>query len=86
MGDKQCSHEHLENLSGSRLGSKSTVKNLKGCTANISEDQTQPRFVNTSLITRIISALLHSRKYFLVSDSTIGGIVNLPLFSTLINA
>ena len=55
VGDKQCSHEHLENLSGSRLGSKSTVKNLKGCTANISEDQTQPRFVNTSLITRIIS-------------------------------
>lgn len=55
LGDKQCSHEHLENLSGSRLGSKSTVKNLKGCTVNISEDQKQPRFVNTSLITRIIS-------------------------------
>lgn len=55
LGDKQCSHEHLENLSGSKLGSKSTVKNLKGCTVNIAEDQEQPRYVNTSLITRIIS-------------------------------
>lgn len=55
LGDKQCSHEHLENLSGNKLGSKSTVKNLDGCTVNISEDQKQPKFVNTSLITRIIS-------------------------------
>ena len=45
----------LENLSGTRLGGKSTIKALKGCTANISEDQEQPRYVNTSLITRIIS-------------------------------
>ncbi len=55
LGDEQCSHEHLENLSGSKLGSKSTVKNLEGCTVNIAEDQKQPKFVNTSLITRIIS-------------------------------
>jgi len=55
LGDEQCSHEHLENLSGSKLGSKSTVKNLEGCTVNISEDQKQPKFVNTSLITRIVS-------------------------------
>lgn len=55
LGDEQCSHEHLENLSGSKLGAKTTVKNLEGCTVCISEDQKQPKFVNTSLITRIIS-------------------------------
>ena len=55
LGTEQCSHEHLENLSGNKLGSKSTVKKLEGCTVNIAEDQKQPKFVNTSLITRIIS-------------------------------
>lgn len=55
LGDKQCSNEHLEQLSGSRLGSKSTIKALMGCTVNIAEDQEQPRYVNTSLLTRIIS-------------------------------
>lgn len=55
LGEKQCSHEHLEQLSGSRLGSKSTIKALMGCTVNIAEDQEQPRYVNTSLLTRIIS-------------------------------
>lgn len=55
LGEKQCSHEHLEQLSGSKLGSKSTIKALMGCTVNIAEDQEQPRYVNTSLLTRIIS-------------------------------
>ena len=52
---KQCSHERLEQLSGSRLGSKSTIKALMGCTANIVPDQGQPRYVNTSLIKSIIA-------------------------------
>lgn len=51
----QCSHEHLEKLSGSKAGSKTTVGALKGCTVNISEDQKQPKYINTSLITRLIS-------------------------------
>lgn len=55
LGDDQCSHEHLEDLSGNKLGSKSTVKKLEGCTVNIAEDQKQPKFINTSIITRIIS-------------------------------
>lgn len=54
-GEEHCSHEHLEQLSGSKAGGKSTIKALKGCTVNIAEDQKQPRYVNTSLITRIIS-------------------------------
>ncbi len=52
---KQCSHERLEQLSGSRLGSKSTIKTLMGCTANVVPDQGQPRYVNTSLIKSIIA-------------------------------
>lgn len=55
LGDNQCSHEHLEDLSGNKLGSKSTVKKLEGCTVNIAEDQKQAKFINTSIITRIIS-------------------------------
>ena len=55
VGEEQCSHEHLEQLSGSKAGSKSTIKALKGCTVNIADDQKQLRYVNTSLITRIIS-------------------------------
>lgn len=51
----QCSHEHLENLSGSKAGSKTTVGYLKGCTVNIAEDQKQPKYINNSLITRLIS-------------------------------
>ena len=51
----QCSHEHLEKLSGSKAGSKSTVGALKGCTVNIAEDQKQPKYINNSLITRLIS-------------------------------
>lgn len=51
----KCSHEHLEKLSGSKAGSKSTVGVLKGCTCNISEDQKQPKYINNSLITRLIS-------------------------------
>ena len=55
LGQDQCSHEHLEHLSGSKLGSKSTIKALRDCAVNIAEDQKQPRYVNTSLITNIIS-------------------------------
>lgn len=55
LGKKQCSHEHLENLSGSKAGSKTTVRALSGCVVNIAEDQKQPKYINTSLITRIIS-------------------------------
>lgn len=55
LGEKQCSHEHLEQLSGSRLGGKTTIKALMGCTANIVPDQGQPRYVNTSLIKSIIA-------------------------------
>lgn len=51
----QCSHEHLENLSGSKAGSKSTVNSLKDCTVNIAEDQKQVKYINTSLLTRLIS-------------------------------
>lgn len=51
----QCTHEHLENLSGSKAGGKSTVKKLSNSCVNISEDQKQPKYINTSLITRIIS-------------------------------
>jgi len=53
--DNQCSHEHLENLSGSKAGSKTTIKQLNEVTVNIAEDQKQPRYVNTSLLTRVIS-------------------------------
>ncbi len=52
---EQCSHEHLENISGCKAGSKTTVSLLNGCTVNIAEDQKQPKYINTSLITRIIS-------------------------------
>lgn len=55
LGFEQCSHEHLENLSGSKAGGKTTIKNLSNCTVNISEDQKQPKYINNSLITRIIS-------------------------------
>lgn len=54
--DKQfISHEHLENISGSKAGSKSTIKQLKGRVCNIAEDQKQIKYINTSFITRIIS-------------------------------
>lgn len=55
IGDNKCSHEHLEHLSGSKLGGKSTIKALMGCTANIVPDQGQPKYVNTSLIKSIIA-------------------------------
>ena len=55
LEEKQCSHEHLEDLSGNRLGAKSTVKHLKDKVVNIAEDQTQPKYINHSLITRLIS-------------------------------
>lgn len=55
LSSNKCSHEHLENLSGSKAGSKNTVMKLKDCTVNISEDQKQIKYINSSLITRIIS-------------------------------
>ena len=55
LNETQCSHEHLENLSGCKAGSKTTVLRLNGCTVNIAEDQKQPKYINTSIITRIIS-------------------------------
>ncbi|MCM1370815.1 MAG: phage/plasmid primase, P4 family [Clostridium sp.] len=55
VGAKQCSHEHLEKLSGSKAGSKTTIKALSGCTVNIAEDQKQPKYINTSILTRLIS-------------------------------
>ena len=51
----QCSYEHLENLCGTKAGGKSTVNKLLGKCCNIAEDQKQPKYINTSLITRIIS-------------------------------
>lgn len=55
VSEDKVSHEHLENLSGSKAGSKSTVNRLKDCCVNISEDQKNVKYVNTSLLTRIIS-------------------------------
>lgn len=55
LPEQSCSHEHLENLSGTKAGGKNTVKKLKFKSVNISEDQKQPKYINTSLITRIIS-------------------------------
>ena len=51
----QCSYEHLENLCGTKAGGKTTVNHLLNKCVNIAEDQKQPKYVNTSLITRIIS-------------------------------
>lgn len=55
LGDEQCSHEHLEQLSGSKAGSKTSIEALNGCTVNIAEDQKQPKYINTSYIKNIIS-------------------------------
>lgn len=54
-GMHQCSHEHLEKLSGSKAGSKTTVMSLKECTVNIAEDQKPVKYINTSILTRLIS-------------------------------
>lgn len=53
--ERQCSHEHLENLCGCKAGSKTTIKQLEGCTVNIAEDQKQPKHIDIGLITRLIS-------------------------------
>lgn len=54
--DKQFySHEHLENISGTKAGSKTTIKQLKGRVCNLAEDQKPVKYINTSFITRIIS-------------------------------
>lgn len=52
---EKCSHEHLENLCGSKAGSKNTLKQLDKVTVNIFEDQQQPKYIDTSMITRLIS-------------------------------
>ncbi len=53
--ERQCSHEHLENLCGCKAGSKTTIKQLEGCVVNIAEDQKQPKHIDIGLITRLIS-------------------------------
>lgn len=54
LAPKQCSHEHLEQLCP-KNDSKSTIKKLSNSTVNISEDQIQPRYINTSYLTRLIA-------------------------------
>lgn len=51
---KHCSHEHLEQLCP-KSDSKSTIKKLLNCSVNISEDQIQPKYINTSYLTRLIA-------------------------------
>ena len=53
--NNKCSHENLEALSGCKAGSRTTIKQLDGVTLNIAEDQKQPRYINNSFITRLIS-------------------------------
>lgn len=55
LGIENCSYEHIEDISGTKLGSKNTVFNLKNRTVNIAEDQTQPKFINSSILNRIIA-------------------------------
>lgn len=55
LGEQQCSYESLEALSGNKSGSKSTVRFLRDCTVNISEDQQQPRYINHSILNKIIA-------------------------------
>lgn len=45
----------MEALSGSKAGSKTTIKQLNKVTVNIAEDQKQPKYINNSFITRLIS-------------------------------
>lgn len=52
---EQCSHEHLENLCGTRAGRKTTLKQLDKVTVNFFEDQHQPSHIDNSIITRLIS-------------------------------
>lgn len=54
-GDKYCRHESLEKLSGTKAGSKSTVRVLEGATVNILEDQKQCRYINGEILSKIIS-------------------------------
>lgn len=55
LRDNAVSHENLEALSGSKAGGKSTVKRLEHCYVNISEDQRNLKYCNTSLLCRLIS-------------------------------
>lgn len=55
LRDNAVSHENLEALSGSKSGGKSTVKRLEHCYVNISEDQRNLKYCNTSLLCRLIS-------------------------------
>ena len=50
-----CSHEHLEGLVGNKLANKTTIKALKLATCNISEDQKNVKYINTGILTRLIS-------------------------------
>ena len=51
-----CSHEHLEGLVGNKLANKTTIKALRLATCNISEDQKNVKYINTGILTRLISA------------------------------
>lgn len=55
LADGKCSHLHLEDICGSKAGAKTKVNLLNGCCACILEDQKPVKYVNTSLLTRIIS-------------------------------
>lgn len=50
-----CSHEHLEGLVGNKSANKTTIKALRLATCNISEDQKNVKYINTGILTRLIS-------------------------------
>lgn len=55
LADGKCSHLHLEDICGSKAGAKTKINKLDGCCVCILEDQKPVKYVNTSLLTRIIS-------------------------------
>lgn len=50
-----CSHEHLEGVVGNKSANKTTIKALRLATCNISEDQKSIKYINTGILTRLIS-------------------------------
>lgn len=50
-----CPHEHLEGLVGNKSANKTTIKALQLTTCNISEDQKNVKYINTGILTRLIS-------------------------------
>lgn len=55
LGNNNCSHEHLESLVGNKSANKTTIKALRCATCNISEDQKNVKYINTGILTRLIS-------------------------------